>query len=91
MLSKEASLFEFRKPEVPPLLLILDRRDDPVTPLLNQVHVGFACVCHRVFFICSYVILLKMCMLWLTCYELVFILYDVGLFGKCILSHVFVT
>lgn len=36
VLSKEASLFEFRQPEVSPLLLILDRRDDPVTPLLNQ-------------------------------------------------------
>ena len=32
----EADLFAFRKPDVPPLLLILDRRDDPVTPLLNQ-------------------------------------------------------
>ncbi|XP_049838142.1 vacuolar protein sorting-associated protein 45 [Schistocerca gregaria] len=36
VLSKEASLFEFRQSEVPPVLLILDRRDDPVTPLLNQ-------------------------------------------------------
>jgi vacuolar protein sorting-associated protein 45 len=36
VLSKETSLFEFRKPEVSPLLLILDRRDDTVTPLLNQ-------------------------------------------------------
>lgn len=36
VLSKEATLFEFRQPEVSPLLLILDRRDDPVTPLLNQ-------------------------------------------------------
>ncbi|KDR23959.1 Vacuolar protein sorting-associated protein 45 [Zootermopsis nevadensis] len=36
VLSKEASLFEFRQTEVSPLLLILDRRDDPVTPLLNQ-------------------------------------------------------
>ena len=32
----EADLFAFRKPDVPPLLLLLDRRDDPVTPLLNQ-------------------------------------------------------
>ncbi|EDO39542.1 predicted protein [Nematostella vectensis] len=32
----EAKLFDFRRPDVPPLLLILDRRDDPVTPLLNQ-------------------------------------------------------
>ena len=32
----EADLFAFRKEAVPPMLLILDRRDDPVTPLLNQ-------------------------------------------------------
>lgn len=38
-ISKESSLFDFRTKEngaPPPLLLILDRRDDPVTPLLNQ-------------------------------------------------------
>lgn len=35
-ISKEAALFEFRKTDVAPVLLILDRRDDPVTPLLNQ-------------------------------------------------------
>jgi vacuolar protein sorting-associated protein 45 len=44
VLSKEASLFEFRQPEVSPLLLILDRRDDPVTPLLNQVSINFVVV-----------------------------------------------
>ncbi|XP_015770849.1 PREDICTED: vacuolar protein sorting-associated protein 45-like [Acropora digitifera] len=33
---EEATLFDFRKPDVPPLLLIVDRRDDPITPLLNQ-------------------------------------------------------
>ena len=32
----EGELFGFRRPEVPPLLLLLDRRDDPVTPLLNK-------------------------------------------------------
>ena len=37
-ISKDAGLFEFRKTDVPPVLLILDRRDDAVTPLLNQVH-----------------------------------------------------
>ncbi|KAE8745228.1 hypothetical protein FOCC_FOCC008019 [Frankliniella occidentalis] len=36
VLSKESELFEFRQIGPPPLLLILDRRDDPVTPLLNQ-------------------------------------------------------
>lgn len=35
VLSKESSSFEFRQ-ESNPILLILDRRDDPVTPLLNQ-------------------------------------------------------
>lgn len=36
MINREAALFDFRRTDVPPLLLILDRRDDPVTPLLNQ-------------------------------------------------------
>ncbi|XP_055606614.1 vacuolar protein sorting-associated protein 45 [Uranotaenia lowii] len=38
-INKETALFSFRPPEdgsSPPLLLILDRRDDPITPLLNQ-------------------------------------------------------
>lgn len=38
-ISKESTLFDFRTQDngaPPPLLLILDRRDDPVTPLLNQ-------------------------------------------------------
>lgn len=38
-INKESSLFSFRPPEngiPPPLLLILDRRDDPITPLLTQ-------------------------------------------------------
>lgn len=34
--SAQASLFDFRRTDVPPLLLILDRRNDPVTPLLSQ-------------------------------------------------------
>lgn len=32
----QPSLFDFRRSEPPPLLLILDRRNDPVTPLLSQ-------------------------------------------------------
>ncbi|PWN51063.1 Sec1-like protein [Violaceomyces palustris] len=32
----QSSLFSFRRTDVPPLLLILDRRNDPVTPLLSQ-------------------------------------------------------
>ncbi|KAK3098847.1 hypothetical protein FSP39_023672 [Pinctada imbricata] len=36
IINREAALFEFRKTDVAPVLLILDRRDDAVTPLLNQ-------------------------------------------------------
>ncbi|XP_019176232.1 PREDICTED: vacuolar protein sorting-associated protein 45 homolog [Ipomoea nil] len=36
MYQQESGLFDFRRSEVSPLLLIIDRRDDPVTPLLNQ-------------------------------------------------------
>lgn len=36
LITKEASLFDFRKTDSTPVLLILDRRNDPVTPLLNQ-------------------------------------------------------
>jgi tRNA uridine 5-carboxymethylaminomethyl modification enzyme len=36
LMSQEEQLFEFRKVDTPPILLILDRRDDPVTPLLTQ-------------------------------------------------------
>uniref|UniRef100_A0A2P2KR14 Vacuolar protein sorting-associated protein 45-like protein n=3 Tax=Rhizophora mucronata TaxID=61149 RepID=A0A2P2KR14_RHIMU len=36
MYQQESVLFDFRRTEVSPLLLIVDRRDDPVTPLLNQ-------------------------------------------------------
>lgn len=36
MYQQESGLFDFRRMEVSPLLLIIDRRDDPVTPLLNQ-------------------------------------------------------
>ena len=34
---QESGLFEFRQSDISPLLLIVDRTDDPVTPLLNQV------------------------------------------------------
>ena len=36
MNDSHASLFDFRRTDVPPLLLVLDRRNDPVTPLLTQ-------------------------------------------------------
>ncbi|KIY68314.1 Sec1-like protein [Cylindrobasidium torrendii FP15055 ss-10] len=35
-MQSESNLFDFRLTQVPPLLLILDRRNDPVTPLLSQ-------------------------------------------------------
>jgi hypothetical protein len=35
-IQSESALFDFRLTQVPPLLLILDRRNDPVTPLLSQ-------------------------------------------------------
>lgn len=35
-ITQEDQLFEFRKTDTPPILLVLDRRDDPVTPLLSQ-------------------------------------------------------
>lgn len=41
IITKEYELFDFRKTEVPPVLLILDRSDDAITPLLNQV-------CHHI-------------------------------------------
>ena len=34
--TQEEQLFEFRKTDTPPILLVVDRRDDPVTPLLTQ-------------------------------------------------------
>lgn len=36
MYETENGLFDFRRSEVSPLLLVLDRRDDAVTPMLNQ-------------------------------------------------------
>ncbi|KAJ7644229.1 Sec1-like protein [Roridomyces roridus] len=35
-IQSESTLFDFRLTQMPPLLLILDRRNDPVTPLLSQ-------------------------------------------------------
>ncbi|CAG8663819.1 393_t:CDS:10, partial [Acaulospora morrowiae] len=35
-IQQEGQLFDFRKTDTPPILLILDRRNDPVTPLLSQ-------------------------------------------------------
>ncbi|CAL5868895.1 uncharacterized protein PFLUO_LOCUS3122 [Penicillium psychrofluorescens] len=35
-LTQEEQLFNFRRTDTPPILLVLDRRDDPITPLLTQ-------------------------------------------------------
>lgn len=35
-MTQEEPLFDFRKTDTPPILLLLDRRDDPITPLLTQ-------------------------------------------------------
>ena len=37
IISRDANLFDFRQNDIAPVLLILDRREDTVTPLLNQV------------------------------------------------------
>jgi len=36
MIEENAKLFQFKSHDYPPILLILDRREDPVTPLLTQ-------------------------------------------------------
>ncbi|KAF4975624.1 hypothetical protein FZEAL_7615 [Fusarium zealandicum] len=36
LMTQEETLFDFRKVDTPPILLVLDRREDPVTPLLTQ-------------------------------------------------------
>lgn len=36
LMSQEEQLFDFRKFDTPPVLLVLDRREDSVTPLLTQ-------------------------------------------------------
>ena len=35
-MTQEEQLFDFRKTDTSPILLVLDRRDDPITPLLTQ-------------------------------------------------------
>ncbi|KAI9704705.1 MAG: vacuolar protein sorting-associated protein 45 [Bogoriella megaspora] len=35
-ITQDESLFDFRKVDTPPILLIVDRREDPLTPLLTQ-------------------------------------------------------
>lgn len=36
LMTQEEQLFDLRKIDTPPILLLLDRREDPVTPLLTQ-------------------------------------------------------
>lgn len=41
IISRDSNLFDFRQNDPAPVLLILDRREDPITPLLNQVNKYF--------------------------------------------------
>lgn len=34
-IQSEGGLYDFRKPDTPPILLIIDRKNDPITPLLK--------------------------------------------------------
>ena len=35
-MTQDEQLFDFRKTDTPPILLVVDRREDPITPLLTQ-------------------------------------------------------
>lgn len=35
-MTQEEQLFDFRRPDTPPMLLLVDRREDVITPLLSQ-------------------------------------------------------
>ena len=37
IISRDSNLFYFRQNDIAPVLLIIDRREDSITPLLNQV------------------------------------------------------
>lgn len=70
MYQQESGLFDFRRTEVSPLLLIIDRRDDPVTPLLNQWTYQVWVVCkfsafvifNKLCLFCTFVISIKFCL-----------------------------
>ena len=55
---KESSLFHFQKGECSPLLLILDRRCDPITPLLNQVSIISRKIIERAFLLAPHNVVL---------------------------------
>jgi vacuolar protein sorting-associated protein 45 len=42
IITRDSNLFDFRQSDPAPVLLIVDRREDPVTPLLNQVKIIYA-------------------------------------------------
>lgn len=54
MYQQESGLFDFRRTEVSPLLLVIDRRDDPVTPLLNQWTYQVDVLCSDLNLLCYY-------------------------------------
>jgi len=37
IIARDTNLFDFRQNDIAPVLLIIDRREDSITPLLNQV------------------------------------------------------
>lgn len=57
IISRDTNLFDFRQSEIAPLLLILDRREDPITPLLNQW--TYQAMVHEIFGIKSNIVNLK--------------------------------
>jgi len=56
-ISRDANLFDFRQNDIAPVLLILDRREDPITPLLNQW--TYQAMVHEIFGIKSNIVNLK--------------------------------
>lgn len=57
IISRDSNLFDFRQSDVAPVLLILDRREDAITPLLNQW--TYQAMVHEIFGIKSNIVSLK--------------------------------
>lgn len=57
IISRDSNLFDFRQNDVAPVLLILDRREDSITPLLNQW--TYQAMVHEIFGIKSNIVSLK--------------------------------
>lgn len=57
IISRDSNLFDFRHTDIAPVLLILDRREDPITPLLNQW--TYQAMVHEIFRMKSNIVNLK--------------------------------